>query len=276
MDYCEICIEKNNLPESLPEILVAVLSNLGFESFTEDQSFLYAYVKESEFSLKETDKILSPYFVAYSQKIIKAENWNAQWESSYNPVIIDDTLVICAPFHKNIEKKKYCIVIAPKMSFGTGHHETTALMCSLILKRKWTQMKVLDMGAGTGVLGLLCSKLKAANVTAIDNDPIILDNINENIKINKAPNVKAFVGDRNSLSEIYDAIVANINRNVLLQDISYYSKHLVNNGTLLLSGFFNADLEAIANEAIKNGLQFVTSQTKNNWTAAEFIKNMSQ
>lgn len=272
MDYVEIAIKTDNIPELLPEILIAQLSEEGFESFTEDNSYLCAYIKSSEFSASKTDKVLSPYFVEYTSKIIKQENWNAKWESSYNYVEIDEELVICAPFHKKVPQKKYRITIAPKMSFGTGHHETTYLMCSLILKQDIVNKTVLDMGSGTGILGILCSKKGAKSVAAIDIDDLVLENINENLELNKVTNIEAFTGNSSNIpNKKYDYILANINKNVLVNDVPIYVKHLKKKSCLIISGFYSSDFEDIIYICNKYGLKLAGHLEKNNWIAALFI-----
>jgi ribosomal protein L11 methyltransferase len=271
MEYIEVTINTQNLPELLPEILIAMLSDSGFESFTEDSYNIYAYIKKSEFSAKTTDKILFPYFVEYKTKTIPDENWNAKWESSYNYVTINDDLVISAPFHNKIPKKKYNLIIAPKMSFGTGHHETTSLMCSLILKQNMENKTVLDIGAGTGILGILCSKMGAKSITAIDIDEIVLDNIAENIKLNNITNLTAFSGDFKTIpKKKYDYILANINKNVLIDEIPNYVNFLKNKSCLIISGFYTTDLEDINYICGKYGLKLAGQLEKNNWIAAVF------
>lgn len=271
MEYIEITINTDNLPELLPEILVAMLSDSGFESFTEDNSNLYAYIKKSDFSPKTTDNILFPYFVEYKTKTIPSENWNAKWESSYNYVTINDDLVISAPFHNNPPKKKYNLTIAPKMSFGTGHHETTSLMCSLILKQSMENKTVLDMGAGTGILGILCRKMGAKLVTAIDTDEAVLENISENVQLNNITNLTALVGDSKAIPQKkYDFVLANINKNVLIEEIPNYVNFLKKKSCLIISGFYTTDLEDINYICGKYGLKLAGQLEKNNWIAAVF------
>ena len=276
MNYIEIYC-RNILSEQLREILIAHLVKIGFESFEEADDGVYAYISEKEFSKKnisdEIEKIAGDPKIGFTKKIIIDKNWNALWESSYEPVIIAGKCLIRAPFHSQDKNIKYDIVIEPKMSFGTAHHETTAMMIELLLNEDLKGKNILDMGCGTGVLAILCSKLEAEEITAIDNNEWAYKNSIENIKRNNITNIHVFFGDSSLLqNKSFDKIVANINRNVLLQDLPVYSKSLKNKGILLISGFYKKDLPALKANAEENNLRFIKYTTKNNWAAACFIR----
>ena len=274
MDYYEIKIDTKNLPETLPEIILAWLSEIGYDSFNSENGFLNAYIPSNLFSEPKLEKLLAPYFVDYTHQLIKWQNWNAKWESDYPLAIIDNKLVVRAPFHKNVENKQFEIIISPKMSFGTGHHETTSLMCSLIMSNNFKNHSVLDMGAGTGILGILCNKMGAGEILCIDNDIAVFENLQENILINQSQNIKVLSGNKEAIpNQIFDEILANINKNVLINDIAKYSEHLSIGGKLLLSGFYLDDIEEIKAQAIQSSLKFVTYLTKNQWAACIFEKS---
>jgi len=276
MNYIEIYC-RNILSEQLREILIARLGKIGFESFAEDENGVYAYISEKEFSEKnisdEIENITRDHKIGFTKKIIIDKNWNTLWESNYEPVIIAGKCLIRAPFHSQNKKIKYDIVIEPKMSFGTAHHETTAMMIDMLLNEDFKGENILDMGCGTGVLAILCSKLGAEEITAIDNNEWAYKNSLENIKKNNITNIHVFFGDSSLLqNKSFDKILANINRNVLLQDLPVYSKSLKNKGILLISGFYEKDLPVLKATAEENNLRFNKYTTKNNWATACFIR----
>lgn len=258
------------------EIIIAELAEIGFESFAEEEDFILAYIPEKDFS---KEKLFS---IAYFQhvepdpeiKLIEDQNWNAVWESNYPSVTIAGKCHVRAPFHEKNETVDFDILIHPKMAFGTAHHETTALMIELLLEKDCERKQVLDMGCGTGVLAILASMKGASGIDAIDNDEWSYRNTLENIELNNSKNISVRLGDAKLLesSGIYDLIIANINKNILLQDIRHYAKSLKKGGRLFLSGFYSEDLEDISREALMNGLNFAISKTKNNWVAAVFNK----
>ncbi len=276
MNYIETYCH-NIHSEQLREILIAHLVKIGFESFAEADDGVYAYISEKEFSEKdisdEIEKIAGDLKIGFTKKVIIDKNWNALWESSYEPVIIAGKCSIRAPFHSQVKNINYDIVIEPKMSFGTAHHETTAMMIEMLLNEDLKGNNILDMGCGTSVLAILCSKLGAEEIIAIDNDEWAYKNSIENIKRNNISNIHVFSGDSSLLqNKNFDKIVANINRNVLLQDLPVFSKSLKNKGILLISGFYKKDLPVLKSTAKKNNLRFIKYTTKNNWAAACFIR----
>jgi len=260
--------------EPAREILIAELAERGFESFEETETGLEAYIPEGEergLLLEDIDLLQRPEFtIRYSHRRIAPENWNAQWEKDFKKVYVGDHCVVRAPFHTP-EDKAYELIISPKMSFGTGHHETTALMLSYLLETDCTALNVLDMGSGTGVLAILAAKKGAAQVDAIDIDPWCYENCQENTLLNDITNVTAYQGAAADIPGLYPLILANINRNILLQDLPAYARAIQPQGTLLLSGFYRQDLPIIQEAALQNGFDFDSFKENNQWVAAKFL-----
>ena len=278
MNYYQIIVPRPKTDEE-SEILVARLAVVGFESFEEQSTSLIAYIPEKYF-VKE--KLLEIEYCLECDKegsldvnFIPDKNWNEVWESNYPSVIIANRCYIRASFHESIPTIEYEILITPKMAFGTAHHETTALMIELILENDFSNTKVLDMGCGTGVLAILASMKGAKSLTAIDIDHWSYDSTLENAELNNISNIKVIEGGVEfvSQSDKYDIIFANINKNILLRDMKYYTNALISGGSIYFSGFYANDLSDIKEEAIKCGLQFVKNLEKNTWIAAVFIKH---
>ena len=258
------------------EILIAELSQLDFESFDETDEGVKAYILASldkENLLDEVFILNNPEFeITYSVNTIEPVNWNEEWEKNFEPIVIADACAVRAPFHKPFNVQ-YEIVIEPKMSFGTGHHETTFMMLQFILENTFEGKTVLDMGCGTAVLAILAEMRGASKVDAIDIDDWCVENSEENVLRNHCKYISVKLGDASVLptSETYDTIIANINRNILLNDMEIYSKGLKMGGELYLSGFYKEDLPIIIECCNKLGLQFVENKEKNNWIAAKFV-----
>lgn len=255
---------------------MAELSELGFESFAETGEGLDAYVPVSSFK-EEAEEYLTLKIrklgIKFERETIREQNWNALWESQYEPVIIAGKCMVRAPFHDPLPGILYDILIEPRMSFGTAHHETTALMLEMLLREDLTNYKVLDMGCGTGVLGILASKMGASGVDAIDTDEWAFGNCRDNVGKNNLSNISVIHGDTRNIPEtVYNMILANINRNVLLEDLPVYGRHLAESGSLFLSGFYEKDMAAIRNRAEEQGLTLICSESKNNWVGAKFVK----
>ena len=275
MEYIELsCTLRND--GGLQDILIAKLGEIGFESFVEEDEYLLAYIQGENYDeqlLKEvfTDQLF--HDVPYLMTQIEERNWNAEWESNYPFVLIDDRCMIRAPFHEQNPSVKYDIVIEPKMSFGTAHHETTYQMLELLLDEEVKGLNILDMGCGTGVLAILSMMKDATSVTAIDNNEWAYENTVENMKRNGIHDQTIILGDATLLEgKTFDLILANINRNILLKDMHYYYDSLIESGKLFMSGFYEADLPAIKTEAARLGLKFVKYTSSNSWVAAVFSR----
>jgi len=258
------------------EILIAELGSLGFESFSETETGLTAYIPKSDWNLNILHDVhvlnSGEFSITYQKEEIEPINWNKEWENNFEPIEIDGVVSIRAPFHE-AGKLTYNILIEPKMSFGTGHHETTHLMVKHLLAIDLKDKKVLDMGCGTAVLAIL-AEMRGANVLdAIDIDPWCYENSLENISRNNCQNIKVYEGDATLLKEKkYDVVIANINRNILLQDIQTYASTLNKNGVLLLSGFYQKDIPIIEKEALTHNFTKELVLERNNWVGVRFIK----
>ncbi len=271
--------------EPAREILIAELGYEGFESFVETETGCIAYIQKDEAfpdstvkfgELLENIHILQSeeFSIQYDAQEIEQVNWNEEWEKHFDPIEVDGRCQVRAPFHKSTNRE-YDIVIEPKMSFGTGHHETTHMMIKHLLKLDITEKKTLDMGCGTGVLAILAEKRGARPIDAIDIDNWCYLNSLENASRNNCKYISVAEGDAALLKgKSYDIIIANINRNILLQDIPTYANCLQNDGVLLLSGFYTEDIPLISEKCNQHGLYFQGNYERNNWVACKFTKRM--
>ena len=262
--------------EPVTEILIAELGEVGFESFVENENGVTAYIQKNDWkeNLLENVFILKSdaFLINFKHNEIEQTNWNAEWEKNFNQIQVDDLVSIRAPFHEN-PNLKYDIVIEPKMSFGTGHHETTHMMVQHLINLDVTNKKVLDMGCGTGILAIF-AEMKGANpIDAIDIDAWCYENSLENVQRNGCENITVYEGDSSLLTnKKYDIIIANINRNILLSDMKIYASCLNKNGVLLLSGFYKEDISIIDAEVSKHGLTLNKTINRNNWVALQYQK----
>lgn len=259
------------------EILIAELAELGFESFVDTETGFEAYIPESEFKKKEFEAIPlladKEFTIGYQITSIEQQNWNQQWEESFEPIEVESRLLIRAPFHQAPPKNVLDIIIEPKMSFGTGHHETTYLIAKRLLDLSLENKSILDMGCGTGILAILAKKKKCGNILAIDNDEWAYTNCIENCQRNHV-DIEVVLGDAHDIkNNKFDVIIANINRNILLRDMHIYVDALNDNGLLLLSGFFMVDKNILMEQAQQLGLKLHFEATKNEWAMLELIKN---
>lgn len=259
------------------EILIAELGLFGFESFVETETGLLAYIPSEEHSEDVINDIQilksDEFIVKYSVKTIEQTNWNEEWEKNFTPINVDNKVYVRAPFH-DASTMDYEIVIEPKMSFGTGHHETTHMMIQHLLDLDLTHKSVLDMGCGTGILAIFAAMKNARPIDAIDIDEWCVENTNENIEKNNCEFISVFLGDAHLLkNQKYDIIIANINRNILLQDLPAYKRCLNNNGILLLSGFYTEDEPLLQSKAKELGFEFLKKFERNNWLSLRFRSN---
>jgi len=256
------------------EILIAELGYAGFESFVETKEGATAYIQKDEWNenILEDIQILNSdeFEITYTFEDIEQINWNAEWEKNFNPIVVDNICAVRAPFHDKFDTQ-YDIVIEPKMSFGTGHHETTHMMIQHILKNDFKNKSVLDMGCGTGVLAILAEMKGAKPIDAIDYDNWCYLNSLENVERNNCKQITVIEGDASVLKNKYDVIIANINRNILMQDLATYISCLNKNGMLFLSGFYNEDIPMIQAECEKYLLKFEEKLERNNWVSLKFL-----
>mgnify|MGYP001413376135 FL=1 len=276
MDAIYIAYDFNVSPkEPATEMLIAQLGYVGFESFVEQDYGVTAYIQKQEWNSKILDDVFmlhsNEFNITFEHNEIAQTNWNEEWEKNFNPIQVDDLVSIRAPFHTNASLQ-FDIVIEPKMSFGTGHHETTHMMVQHLLALDLDTKKVLDMGCGTGILAIFAEMKGAKPIDAIDIDSWCYENSLENIQRNNCNHITVYEGDASLLKEKYDVIIANINRNILLSDIKTYTDCLNENGVLLLSGFYKEDIAIIEDEVTKHGLTFETMIQKNNWVALKYVK----
>lgn len=277
MRYIEVCFNIKVLDsaeinlEMVREILIAELGVLNFESFVNNIDGLQAYVQEDAFddqAVKDLYILYNPNFeIKIKVNSIEQQNWNTEWEKNFEPIEVDGRCVVRAPFH---EKKEvdYDIVITPKMSFGTGHHETTHQMISQILNLEMKSKRVLDMGCGTGVLAILAAMKGADSITAIDIDEWAYLNTLENISQNNCSHITVKQGGADLLeNESYDFVFANINLNVLLNDMQHYTNAMLSGSIVIFSGFYTSDVSLINKKAQSLGMYSIGKSEKNKWAA---------
>lgn len=278
MNYYELVFKLSGTEDFHQDLLINSLSEVGFDTFEETENGFNAYIKADDFDKEVIENTLAEYSemfdFSYETNIIPQKNWNEVWESNFEPISISDKVHIRATFHPQLQGFEYEIVIDPKMAFGTGHHQTTALMIEWLLETDTKDKAVLDMGCGTAILAILASKKGAEIVDAIDYDIICYDSAIENADLNDIDNLTAYCGSKEVIPQKeYDIILANINRNILLDQIESYSKVLKNEGSLFLSGFYETpDLEVLIEEARNHGLKYIHHKKMDEWVSAKFIK----
>lgn len=260
------------------EVLIAELSYLGYEGFEENKQELKAYIEVKDFEESSIQDLLQRYSAQVNIQLLKIEkmeeqNWNKLWESNFAPVMVDDTILIRAPFHQIDQDFTYEIVIEPKMAFGTGHHETTYLVLKRMLEIDFQGKSVLDFGCGTGILGMMASLLGAKSILAIDNDPWSYQNTLENTEVNQISNITAVLGNQKDIiDKHFDVIIANINVPVLLSTLDVISNSLNDNNLVVLSGILHTDVESIEQRAKECGLELLDTSRQNDWVAMAFKK----
>lgn len=259
------------------EILIAELGELAFESFIETEEGVSAYIQKDFWNkaiLEDIYILQNPEFkISYTIEDIEQVNWNEEWEKNFNPIDVDGKCYVRAPFHEK-SNAEYEIVIEPKMSFGTGHHETTHMIIQHLLETDVKDKKTLDMGCGTAILAILAEMKGAKPIDAIDIDNWCYLNSIENAERNNCQHISVYEGDAELLKgKSYDVIIANINRNILLNDMQTYVDCLNENGILFLSGFYTEDFEAINESCVSKGLIFEKDIVRNNWMSLKYKKN---
>jgi ribosomal protein L11 methyltransferase len=274
MNYIEVYFELNPL-QPASEILVAELTMIGFESFVEEANGLKAYIPINDFNKNLMDRLQifkNPEFtISYMVSEIEDQNWNAKWEKEYEPVLVDNRCYIRAPFHQHRPEIDYEIIIKPQMSFGTAHHETTYQMIQYLLNEDVTDKSVLDLGTGTGILAILAQLKGAIKIDAIDNNEWAYKNACENVMKNKADKVNVLSGEIEIINNSqYDLILANINKNILINNMAYMARASKKGTPVIVSGFYKNDLQELVNVALIHGLHYTKHSESNNWIVARF------
>ena len=280
-EYIEVTVKITPFSEENAEILTAEISELPYESFTVEEPCLKCYIQKELYDQQALKVLLNGiddygFEVEYSSNLMPAVNWNAVWESQFTPIIVDGLCTIKASFHEGLRRTRYNITIDPKMAFGTGHHQTTYMMCRALLQNEEAVRGkvVMDMGCGTAVLAILAAKMKASRVYGVDIDAVAAISAYDNARKNRVGKVmETYCGDASLLQRnSYDVLLANINRNILLQDIPTYALSLRKNGLLFVSGFYMEDMPMIIGMAQNSGLEYAGHDSVDNWCCIKFIK----
>ncbi len=280
-EYIEVSIKITPFSEENAEIVTAEVSELPFESFSNEDPFLKCYIQKDLYDAQALKLYLSGlegygFDIEHSANLIPATNWNAVWESQFNPIVVDNTCTIKASFHEGLKRTRFNITIDPKMAFGTGHHQTTYMMCRALLQNEEAVRGkvVMDMGCGTAVLAILAAKMKASKVYGIDIDAVAAISAYDNARLNRVgTKIETYCGDASLLQRnTYDVLLANINRNILLQDIPTYSHCIRRDGLLFVSGFYVDDMPMIIGTAMHAGLEYVSHDSIDNWCCIKFRK----
>jgi ribosomal protein L11 methyltransferase len=277
MDYYELHFSLTAAEDYQKDLLIDSLGAIGFDTFEEVEDGFKAYIPAGDFSPELVDEQLAGYRLmfgfVYETKLIRQKNWNEVWESNFEPITVAGKVYVRATFHQPRPDFPYEIVIDPKMAFGTGHHQTTSMMMALMLETSFAGKNVLDMGCGTGILAILAEKLGAAKIMAIDYDPVCYESTLENAALNQAQNINAACGSKEAMpqGQQFDIILANINRNILLDQLAEYAAALKPGGELYLSGFYETpDLAILTREAAASALKYISHKKEKDWVAAKF------
>jgi ribosomal protein L11 methyltransferase len=270
MDYVQISFTE--LQPEQRDILIARLADAGYEGFEESENGLEAFIGKKEFDESLLHEISFKYQFPYSKKILAATNWNQVWESSFHPIVVDDFVAIRATFHTPIRIAQHEIIITPKMSFGTGHHATTCMMIEQMRGIKFSGKSVLDFGTGTGILAILAEKSGAASITAIDNDEWSIKNAAENFEMNSCRKINLSLSSSIASRKKFDIILANINRNVILENFKSINNHLKIPGILVISGFLKDDEEIMKKSAENFRLKCMKKLIRDNWICMKLTK----
>lgn len=278
MEYKKVTFSFTDIQEYQKDILIAELGDIGFDTFEDTETGFDAFILANQFNEEELKSILTSYGEelqhTYVVSSIAPENWNEEWEKNFTPLIINDDCYVRATFHEHQPQYKYEIVIDPKMAFGTGHHQTTTMMMLYILEADVQDKTILDMGAGTGILGILAAKRGAKDIVAIDNDEVCYRSAIENAALNEIGNLTSLCGSKDVIpQQVFDIILANINRNILLDQIESYAAVLTQGGSIYFSGFYETpDLGMIKDHCAKFGLSYIDHKKIGDWVATKFVK----
>jgi ribosomal protein L11 methyltransferase len=278
MNYYELLFTTIVTEDYQQDLLINALGEIGFDTFEELDFGFKAYIPSVDFNRELLEQQLDPFknmfSFSYEIMLIPQKNWNQVWESNFEPIKIKDQIFVRATFHQPQPEFPYEIVIDPKMAFGTGHHQTTSMMLESILENNFENKMVLDMGCGTGILAIMASKSGASQIVAIDYDPICFESTIENATLNDITNIVARCGSKEVIPEKqFDIILANINRNILLDQMKRYAEVLAAKGEVYISGFYESpDLEILIAEAEVNDLKYISHKVNKEWVCAKFIK----
>lgn len=278
MKYFATTITTDPCSEIINDVLMALLGEIGYDSFETHEKGVIGYILETSYQEEELKNLIRNFplpdtQLSYSTQKAEDKNWNEEWEKNFfQPIVIGDECVIHSTFHKEVPQAKYKIIINPQMAFGTGHHQTTALIINELLHMELKDKEVLDMGCGTSILSILASMRGAKNITGIDIDDWCINNSKDNIALNHIDNIEVKLGDASLLAEQkkFDIIIANINKNILLHDMDKYVKQLKTKGELYISGFYVSDVDDLRKKAETLGLSFVYYKENEKWATVKF------
>ena len=281
-DYIEVRVDVTPCDETTTDIIASLLCDIGYESFVPDATGTTAYIKKELYDKDSLEAVVASFpipgftFNVATQEI-EGKDWNAEWERNYfRPIVVDDLCVIHSSFHTDIPKCKYDIVIDPKMAFGTGHHATTSLIIKRLLHIELSGLSIIDMGTGTGILAILAAMRGATPVNAIEIDPFAQVNAVENVRLNSHSEINVILGDADALSAIpkADIFIANINRNIILNDMDKYAAAMKDGATIHLSGFYEEDVEMLTQHARQFHLEYRNVTTCDRWACLELHKKL--
>ena len=274
-EYIEVSVRLSPFSEEMADIIMAELSELPFDSFVTEDPFLKCYIQKDAYRPTEVKAVLSGFpSASFTAALVQGQNWNAAWEASFQPIVVDGVVTIKAPFNTDVPRTRYNIWIDPKMAFGTGYHHTTYMMMQRMLALHVRGAYVCDMGCGTAILAILAAKMGARKVFAVDIDLVAARSAWGNCRWNKVgTRVETACGDASLLQmKTYDILLANIHRNSVIEDMPTYARSLKRGGHLLLSGFYEADVEAVSAAALEAGLSSGGSSAREGWACLEFVK----
>lgn len=276
MNYLQVSFNGSKLADYQQDLLIAELADIGFDTFEESETGFDGFIIEEQFDESALQQLLSEQDLdcKYVIKNIESQNWNEEWEKNFSPLVISENCYVRATFHDAQPDYKYEIVIDPKMAFGTGHHQTTTMMMQYVLETDFTNKTVLDMGAGTAILGILAAKRGAKEIVAIDYDEVCYLSASENANLNGIVNLTSLHGGKEVIPQrTFDVILANINRNILLDQIHRYAEVLKPKGEIFFSGFYETpDLEMIKSHCEQFGLTYLNHKKMNDWVATKFVR----